>query len=68
MVTVKQHLTDLGGIVAVAAELDLPISTVSGWGLSNSIPQWREPALRELTERKGKKFPKRFADKQDAAG
>ncbi|MAO03596.1 MAG: hypothetical protein CL804_03575 [Citromicrobium sp.] len=63
MVTVKQFLKDdLGGIVAVATELGLPVSTVSGWGLNNSIPSWREPALRELAAKKGKAFPDAFAD------
>lgn len=62
MQTVKQYLTSLGGIVAVADALDLPISTVSGWGLNNSVPSWREPALRELGEARDKPFPDAFAD------
>lgn len=62
MQTVKQYLTSLGGIVAVAETLELPVSTVSGWGLKNSVPSWREPALRDLGEARGKPFPDAFAD------
>jgi hypothetical protein len=61
--TVKEHLTALGGIVAVAKALDLPVSTVSGWSISNRVPKWREPALRELSEAAGLSFPDKFAER-----
>lgn len=61
--TVKEHLTALGGVVAVAKALELPISTVSGWSINNRVPRWREPALRELSQGKGVPFPETFAER-----
>lgn len=61
MKTVKQFIDALGGTVKVAEALSLPVSTVSGWNISNSVPRWREPALRELAREKGEPFPESFA-------
>jgi len=61
--TVKEHLTALGGIVAVAKALGLPISTVSGWSINNRVPGWRVDALRALSEAEGVPFPDAFADR-----
>ena len=58
--TVKDFLSSLGGIVSVANTLHAPVSTVSGWGLNNRIPKWREAALREIARDKGVEFPERF--------
>lgn len=63
MLTVKQFIDSIGGTVAVAAALKLPISTVSGWNINNSIPGWREEALRKLAKRKGVEWPESFAEK-----
>lgn len=60
MSTVKSFIDELDGTVKVAEALGLPVSTVSGWNLSNRIPSWREPALRELAQKKGVSFPERF--------
>lgn len=57
MHTVKSFIGDLGGTVKVAERLELPVSTVSGWNRSNSIPSWRVPALEELASVEGKTFP-----------
>jgi hypothetical protein len=61
MQTVKSFIDSLGGTKAVADALGLPVSTVSGWNISNSIPTWRVDALRSLAEQKGQAFPEVFA-------
>lgn len=63
MQTVKEFISSLGGTVFVATELDLPISTVSGWNISNSVPSWREPSLRGLARKLGKEYPGAFAER-----
>jgi hypothetical protein len=63
MQTVKEFIGELGGTVFVATELGLPISTVSGWNISNSVPSWREPALRALAARLDKEYPREFAER-----
>ena len=63
MQTVKEFIGSLGGTVFVAAELDLPISTVSGWNISNSVPSWREAALRDLARKLEKEYPRAFAER-----
>lgn len=57
MQTVKTFIDQLDGTVKVATELGVPVSTVSGWNLSNSIPHWRIPALEALAAEKGVGFP-----------
>lgn len=57
MQTVKAFIDELDGTVKVADALAVPVSTVSGWNLSNSIPHWRIPALEALAREKGKPFP-----------
>ncbi|USA40243.1 hypothetical protein NCF86_03555 [Pelagerythrobacter marinus] len=59
MDTVSQFIDKLGGTVAVANGLDLAPTTVSSWKTSNSIPKWREPALRELAAAQGVEYPDR---------
>jgi hypothetical protein len=61
--TVKDFIGELGGTVKVANALDLPISTVSGWNINNSVPSWREPALRALASKKKIEFPASFAER-----
>lgn len=63
MQTVKSFIDSLGGTKSVAEALGLPVSTVSGWNISNSIPNWRIEALRSLAKDKGKPFPRAFAEK-----
>lgn len=63
MQTVKQFIDSIGGTSAVAETLGLPISTVSGWNISNSIPNWRIGAVAALAAKEGKPFPASFADK-----
>jgi hypothetical protein len=36
----------------VARDLGLPFTTVSSWGLKNSIPTWRQSALLRLAVEK----------------
>ena len=57
MQTVKSFIDDLGGTVKVAGSLGIPVSTVSGWNLSNSIPRWRVSALADLANEEGVTFP-----------
>lgn len=63
MQTVKQFIDSIGGTKAVAEALGLPVSTVSGWNINNSIPNWRVGALASLAAKEGKPFPAGFADK-----
>ena len=49
----RQIIMRLGGITAVANELGVPVSTVSSWGRSNRIPEWRQPALMRLALERG---------------
>ena len=67
MQTVKDFMNELGGTVEVAAVLGVPISTVSGWNLSNRIPHWRVPAVKALAKKLGKQFPAEFAPLEKAA-
>ena len=57
METVKDFIDKLGGTVKVANALGVPISTVSGWNINNSIPHWRVPALEEMAKAEKKRFP-----------
>jgi len=61
MHTVKDFIDAIGGTVRVADALQLPVSTVSGWNVNNSIPKWRRAALVDLAEKKGVPVPD-FAD------
>ena len=61
MQTVKEFIGALGGTVKVADALGLSVSTVSGWNINNSVPNWREPALRDLAKAKRVKYPAEFA-------
>jgi hypothetical protein len=63
MMTVKDFIGELGGTKAVAEKLNLPISTVSGWNINNSVPKWRLPALKALAARKKVEMPETFAEK-----
>ena len=63
MMTVREFIDRLGGTKIVAEKLDLPISTVSGWNISNSVPKWRVPALRTLASRKKVEMPDTFAER-----
>ena len=63
MMTVREFIDQIGGTKNVAIKLGLPISTVSGWNINNSVPSWRVPALKGLASRKKVQFPDAFADK-----
>ncbi len=63
MMTVREFIDQLGGTKIVAGKLGLPISTVSGWNINNSIPNWRVPALRSLASRKKVEMPETFAER-----
>jgi hypothetical protein len=41
----------LGGVTAVKTHLGVPLTTVSSWGRSNQIPEWRQGAMLELANR-----------------
>ena len=43
----------LGGVTAVSKKLGIPLTTVSSWGRSNRIPDWRQPKLLELASQEG---------------
>jgi hypothetical protein len=60
MQTVKQFIDTLGGTVKVADALQLPVSTVSGWNVSNSVPKWRRADLSELASELGLEMPDAF--------
>lgn len=66
MQTVKSFIDELGGTVEVAAALRAPVSTVSGWNISNNIPHWRIPALEALAKKKRKAFPDELRGKAAA--
>ena len=57
MQTVKSFIDDLGGTVKVAEALGAPVSTVSGWNLSNTIPHWRVASLEALAKKQRTVFP-----------
>jgi hypothetical protein len=38
----------LGGVMQVSRDLGISFTTVSSWGRSNQIPEWRRPALMRL--------------------
>lgn len=63
MQTVKEFIDSIGGTKAVAEALGLPVSTVSGWNINNSIPNWRVAAVAALAAKEGKSFPASFAEK-----
>lgn len=63
MQTVKHFIDALGGTVKVAEALGLPVSTVSGWNIKNSVPNWREPALRKLAKARKIDFPEAFGER-----
>jgi hypothetical protein len=46
--TALDIIKSLGGVMQVARDLGLPFTTVSSWGRSNHIPEWRQPKLLEL--------------------
>ena len=61
--TVKEFIDSLDGTVAVAEAIGAPVSTVSGWNISNAIPAWRMLPLRELAKEKGVRVPAKFTAK-----
>jgi hypothetical protein len=67
MQTVKQFIDTLGGTVKVADALQLPVSTVSGWNVNNSVPKWRRDALAGLARQSGVTMPDDFATQERAA-
>lgn len=67
MQTVKQFIDALGGTVKVASDLQLPISTVSGWNVNNSVPKWRRDALGKLAKKARVEMPETFAPQDEAA-
>jgi len=54
MLDTKQIISELGGISAVARELELTPSTVSSWNISGNIPKWRRAAIGALAVKNGK--------------
>lgn len=53
MSTAKQIFEQLGNVAAVAAELNVPYTTVHSWGRHNNIPPWRWPDVLALAAKKG---------------
>lgn len=53
MLTAQQIIKQLGGATKVAAELNLPFTTVASWTAVNFIPAWRQPLLLALASRQG---------------
>lgn len=43
----------LGGVTAVHRHLNVPLTTVSSWGRSNQVPEWRKGKLLELARLHG---------------
>jgi hypothetical protein len=58
--TVQDLLNQLGGTAKVSRALNLPLTTVAGWGQTNSIPKWRLPRLAELAISQGVAMPADF--------
>lgn len=46
--TAEEIIDDLGGLTAVAAALDTPVTTVSSWKRANRIPRWWQSELIKL--------------------
>jgi len=52
MLTAQTIITRLGGATEIARALDMPMTTVASWSVSNFIPRWwQEPLLRLALER-----------------
>lgn len=51
--TAKDIIDQLGGVTELSRQLGIPLTTVSSWGLKNSIPAWRQPTLLELAAKRG---------------
>lgn len=66
MQNVGQFIDALGGTVAVANAMELAPTTVSSWKSSNSIPKWREPALRTFANEQGVEYPEDFPQEPEA--
>lgn len=43
----------LGGVMQLSRDLGMSFTTVSSWGRSNRIPDWRQGKLLELAATKG---------------
>lgn len=54
MENAADYVNSLGGTVAVAKGLKIPVSTVSSWKATNRIPEWRRPALEQLAAQQRK--------------
>lgn len=52
MATAKEIIEKLGKAREVAADLGVPLSTVTSWAQFNYIPDWRKPALLQLAGKK----------------
>lgn len=46
--TASDIIARFGTIADLARDLGVPMTTVSSWGRSNYIPDWRQPKLLEL--------------------
>lgn len=44
----------LGGTTAISNETGIPLTTVHGWKRAGFVPNWRVPALVDLSKRLGK--------------
>lgn len=54
MQTVALIIEHLGGTSKVAADINLPLTTVHSWERANSVPEWRRPALIALAKKRRK--------------
>lgn len=51
--TASDIIARFGTIADLARDLGVPMTTVSSWGRSNYIPDWRQPKLLELAAARG---------------
>lgn len=67
IMTVQEFLDQMDGVKAVAAKLDLPLTTVQSWAHRNAVPEWRVPALAALAAKEQKPYPADFGPRRKVA-
>lgn len=43
---IRKIIEDLGGLTKAAKILGVPVSTIQHWKETNSVPHWREEAIK----------------------
>lgn len=49
----KRIISSFGGLVKMSKVIDVPVSTIQYWGVTNKIPSWREGIIQEKAKTLG---------------